>query len=194
MKQQAQARAPRVAPAAILPAAQTRHIPIKKILSVAVLAVIVVLAGLLAYHHDQRQQAAERAFAADKARFSRLEADMTTLAQTIKRETSFDSSLTKSCGHRSAKLDDGKTFCVVSTSIPGINEDDVKIGRIVDMNGPFSVDRTVVQNRYSSSVIALKYNDGFNCEARIYRDDEKSSTSYVQCSSLVTKPVYTLVE
>lgn len=192
MKQQAQARAPRVAPAAILPAAQTRHIPIKKILSVAVLAVIIVLAGLLAYHHDQRQQAAERAFAADKARFSQLEADMTALSQSIKRETGFESAMTKSCGHRSAKLDDGDTFCAVSISIPNAKEDG-RIGSVFNSSSPFSLDKNVIQNRYTNSVIALKYSSDFNCEARISQSNDNPD-SYVQCDSIVVKPLYALAE
>ncbi len=194
MKQQAQARAPRVAPAAILPAAQTRHIPIKKILSVAVLAVIIVLAGLLAYHHDQRQQAAERAFAADKARFSRLEADMTALAQSIKRETGFDSSLTKSCGHTNLKFQTGDLYCLVSVTLP--SSESLAYGKlksIYETNGFFSLDENGEALWVKGVAQSVSYKSGYDCTLSEGFEGPDGSDTF-KCLSSVQKPLYALAE
>lgn len=193
MKQQAQARAPRVAPAAILPAAQTRHIPIKKILSVAVLAVIIVLAGLLAYHHDQRQQAAERAFAADKARFSQLEADMTALSQSIKRETGFESAMTKSCGHTNLKFQTGDLYCLVSISLP-VDSDETS-NRTVSLirdSKYFNVNEQSAETWKPGQTLLVSYRPEFSCE--VNGDDKKDAALHLQCISPADKPLYALAE
>lgn len=181
------------------------------LLLTAALILVLVLTAVILYRNHQNRQAQQRAFEADKAKFTQVEADMQRAFSEIE--------LLKSCEHVALKFEQGPLYCHVAAisspsvdGLAGLKQAATAFSERIVSTGAFKLEEGMnVQERLDgmgsgrrSVYIGYKNTTEMPCilsvdPERLFNEMQakRSDTSIklmFKCRDLAVKPVYTLAK